>query len=143
VQTCNASCQPLRNNFSALSFNEFEGLSFLSFSPTSKSFRKLFHALLAANLPPQLSVEVPQLCAHLQQQSLIPSLRFATMRPFLGLCTPCMAPMPNFTLGMNEKKSYLYLNPLSTYSLQTLRLHSLQESLDQIEKQLKLIPSSF
>jgi hypothetical protein len=45
----------------------------------------------------------------------------------LGLRTPCMAPVSNCTFGMNENKSYLYLNPLSTHSLRTLQLHSLQE----------------
>jgi hypothetical protein len=92
-------------------------------------FRKKtpLHALLAANLQPRLSVEAPRLCARLQQQSFNTLLRFATLRLLSSLHTPCMAPVTQIHFWVNENQSYLYLNPLSTHSLRTIRLHSLQE----------------
>jgi hypothetical protein len=40
-QTCDTSCQPSRHNFTALSFNELEGLSFLSFTHSLSSQKEL------------------------------------------------------------------------------------------------------
>jgi hypothetical protein len=109
--SCDASANLECTNFLRCSSTNSQGLSFLSFSTTFKSFRKHFHALLAANLQPRLSVEVFRLGIHLQQQSFNASLRFTTLRPLPRLCTTCMDPEPNCASGMNENKICLYLNP--------------------------------
>jgi hypothetical protein len=62
------------------SFDSFEGSNPFELSHDFESFRKPFLSLLAVDFQTLPSVGIFRLCAHLQQQSLNTSLRFATLR---------------------------------------------------------------
>jgi hypothetical protein len=128
-QTCDTSCQPARHKLTALSFDKLKGLPFLSFSHFFKfSKGNSLLALLAANLQSRLSVEVS---STLRMPAAAVLQRFTQVRnpesftqpahSLHGSCNP-------IHFWVNENQSYPYLNPLSTHSLRTIRLHSLQES---------------
>jgi hypothetical protein len=128
VHTCNASYElPITASLHCYSA-EFEGLSFLSFittltlrkkAPCAHSLRQPSNTLKCLNTS---TLHTPTAAV---PQRFAQNLNSETL---LGLCTPCTALVPNCTFGINENKSYHYLNPLSTHSLRTLQLHSLQKS---------------
>ena len=82
--------------------------------------------------------------AHTYSSSLSnASLRFATLRLLPSLRTPCTAPVPNCTSGWMRTKTISIWTLCQCTPCGHFNCTPCRNSLAQIEKQLKLIPSPF
>jgi hypothetical protein len=124
AQTCSTYLNTSQHKLPVLPFNGFEGLTLPELSQLL-IFQGTLHAFLAANIQLLLSVESLTLrtpaAAVLQLLLGFATLNFT--RPAHSFHSSCA----QLHFHRDENKSYLYLNPLSTHSLRTLRLQSLQE----------------
>jgi hypothetical protein len=102
-------------------------LYLLSFSSSFKSSERI--PLLAPLAATFKHFQVLEVFDSMHSCSNSPSTLAQVFNPKLHLACALLAWLLCLSaLWVNENKSYLYLNPLSMHSLQTLQLHSLHES---------------